>query len=120
MKRPRSGTVLAALVLGFADCACRPTFRALNAQWPDLTLDILVPDTLGRRVCDVLWSDHAAKPDYLKVRKVFLRECTHSREISPKQDQLLRSFLSALPCACLVRVLAHLCRSGWRALCGHL
>jgi len=75
------------------DPANRPKFKAIHQQWRDLTLDLLCPDTLGRRVAEILWPDLQNRPDYLKVRKTFLRECTHSRSISAKEDGLFRALL---------------------------
>lgn len=71
----------------------RPTFKYLLQQWYPVTLDLLCPDMLARRVVDSLWTDPTVPRDYIKIRRSFLRECTVSRVLTYKQEKLLSAAL---------------------------
>ena len=97
--------------------ANRPTFRAILDAWERLTLDLLCPDTLARKVAEPLWKDvclynfydfpkidydyysfltihqQKAKPDYTTFRKTFVHHCISSGKLKEKYAILLESLL---------------------------
>lgn len=77
--------------------ANRPTFRAILDAWERLTLDLLCPDTLARKVAEVLWKDQKSKPDYTTFKKTFIQYCVPSGKLKDKEAQLLESLMRDSP-----------------------
>eukprot|EP01127_Copromyxa_protea_P013464 TRINITY_DN3638_c0_g1_i1.p1 TRINITY_DN3638_c0_g1~~TRINITY_DN3638_c0_g1_i1.p1 ORF type:complete len:805 (+),score=133.08 TRINITY_DN3638_c0_g1_i1:54-2468(+) len=77
--------------------ANRPTFRAILDAWERLTLDLLCPDTLARKVAEELWKDQKSKPDYTTFKKTFIQHCVPSGKLKDKDASLLESLMRDSP-----------------------
>eukprot|EP01126_Amoeba_proteus_P039237 TRINITY_DN4126_c0_g1_i10.p1 TRINITY_DN4126_c0_g1~~TRINITY_DN4126_c0_g1_i10.p1 ORF type:complete len:649 (+),score=115.93 TRINITY_DN4126_c0_g1_i10:913-2859(+) len=73
--------------------AHRPTFRAILDSWDALTMDLLCPDPLARKVAELLWKDQKAKPEYTTFRKTFIEKCMPSGKIKDKDGQIFEGLL---------------------------
>jgi len=71
----------------------RPTFRAILDGWEKLTLELLCPDPLARKIAESLWKDLKAKPDYNTFRTVFVKHCIPTGKLKEKEAPLLESLL---------------------------
>jgi hypothetical protein len=78
--------------------ANRPSFRAVLDLWDKLTLDLLCFDATARKVCDILWRDPKAKPDYSTFKKTFIAQCmTGTAKIKEKESMMLESLCRDSP-----------------------
>jgi serine/threonine protein kinase len=78
--------------------ANRPSFRAVLDLWDKLTLDLLCFDSTARKVCDILWRDPKAKPDYATFKKTFLTQCMPTvSKLKDKESQMLESLCRDSP-----------------------
>jgi len=73
--------------------ANRPSFRHVLDLWDKLALDLLCPDPIARKVCDILWKDQKHKPDYQTFKKTFVSQCMPSAKLKDKDASLLENLL---------------------------
>eukprot|EP01126_Amoeba_proteus_P039243 TRINITY_DN4126_c0_g1_i9.p1 TRINITY_DN4126_c0_g1~~TRINITY_DN4126_c0_g1_i9.p1 ORF type:complete len:744 (+),score=122.21 TRINITY_DN4126_c0_g1_i9:83-2314(+) len=71
----------------------RPTFRSILEAWDGLTMDLLCPDPLAKKVAEVLWKDQKTKPEYTTFKKIFIEKCMPTGKMKDKDAQTFEGLL---------------------------